>query len=123
MANPIVSENTVVRLGLVVTILAGVVAFTWWASGVNSSLNSLLAGQTRDSEQSTGLRARVETLERATDMFTQVGSPALRPRLDALEKWREQIQSSGSPKMIETERRLNVLEKEFELYKQRTEKK
>jgi len=114
----VIGENTMLRLGLVITVMSGVTAFTWWASSVNSALNTLLAGQRRDTDNSRILQGRVETLERASDMFTQVGSPALRPRLESLERWREQVIAVGTPPVVEIQRRLTVVEREFELHKQ-----
>jgi len=110
-------ENTAIRLGFVVLILSGVVCFTWWASGVQSSLNVLLSGQSREIEQSNGVRTRIEKLERDTDLFMQVGSPALRARIEPLERWKEQIQSSGSPQVQEIARRMASLELQFETHK------
>jgi len=80
----VIGENTMLRLGLVITVMSAVTAFTWWASGVNSSLNTLLAGQRRDIDNSRVLQGRVETLERASDMFTQVGSAESAQRITPL---------------------------------------
>jgi len=115
-------EYVLALIGACVALISGIIAFTWWASGVQSSLNVLLAGQSREIEQTNGLRQRVEKLERDTDILMQVGSPAIRNRLEPIERWKEQIQSSGSPHVAELTKRFNELERLFEAHKAREPK-
>lgn len=112
------SEHTPIRLALVGLILSGVIGFTWWASGVQSSLNVLLAGQAREMEASNGIRQRVEKLERESDLFMQVGSPALRARIEPIELWKQQVTSSGSPQVVELTKRVAAIELFLEAHKQ-----
>lgn len=111
------SEHTPVRLALVILIVSGTIGFTWWASKVQSSLDMLLAGQSREIEHNNGIRQRIEKLERDSDLFMQVGSPALRNRIEPIERWKEQIQSSGSPQVGELSKRLAALEMEWQTHK------
>lgn len=112
-----IGENTVVRLSLAVTLAGAIIGFTWWASGVQSSLNVLVSGQDRQIEASNGLRSRVEKLERESDLFMQVGSPALRARIDPLERWKEQMQSSGSPLAQDLLKRITAIEADLAAHK------
>lgn len=109
-------ENTAIRLGFVLAILTGVIGFTWWASGVQSSLNVLLSGQSQEASRSNSVQERVAKLERESDLFMQVGSPALRARLEPLERWKEKVDSSGSQPVQEITKRMGALEMRFEAH-------
>lgn len=117
-----ISENTPIRLALVVLIISGIVGFTWWASGVQSSLNILLAGQVREIEGANSIRSRLEKLERDSDMFTQMGSPALRNRIEPIERWKEQSQANGGPIVMELTKRITDLEIEIKAHRVVNEK-
>lgn len=114
---PTVGEHTAIRLSFAILIASGVIGFTWWASGVQSSLNVLIAGQDKQIESSNGIRARVEKLERDSDLFMQVGSPALRARIEPLERWKEQMQSSGSPLAQDLLKRITAIEADLAAHK------
>ena len=81
-----ISENTFVRLGLALIIGTYIGMSAWWASGISKDVRQILESSKLSSVEYTVLRSRIESLERASDLFTQVGSPALRPRIEALEK-------------------------------------
>lgn len=112
-----IGENTVVRLSLAVTLAGAIIGFTWWASGVQSSLNVLIAGQDKQIESSNGIRSRVEKLERDSDLFMQVGSPALRLRIEPLERWKERMESSGSPLAQDLLKRITAIEADLAAHK------
>ena len=112
-----ISEKTPVQLAVVLLCISGVIGFTWWASGVQSSLNVLLSGQAREIENNNGVRQRIEKLERDSDLFMQVGSPALRAKLEPLERWKEQVQASGTPAVVELTKRVQSLETALTMHK------
>ena len=80
------SENTFIRLGLALLIGTYIGMSAWWASGISKDVRQILDSSKVSSVEYTVLRSRIESLERASDLFTQVGSPALRPRIESLEK-------------------------------------
>lgn len=112
----IIGESTAVKLGVVIALACGIISFTWWASGVQSSLNVLISGQVRGSQTIITLDQRTTLLERSSDIMMSVGSPALRPRLDSLERWRERIDATGSPQVVDIIKRLTVLEGDLKLH-------
>ena len=85
-------------------------------------MNTLLAGQRDEVSAQVKLTSRVDQLERASDAFQQIGSPALRPRIEALERWRDHVESVGSPQVQELQKKLLDLTTAFETHRL-TEKK
>lgn len=94
-SHTIIGPSSFVRVGVLIAIIGfglttvgGIIGFTWWASGVQSSLNVLLAGQAREIENNNGIRQRVERLELDVATMSRVGSPQaqdLSKRITALE--------------------------------------
>jgi len=67
----VLSENTPVKLGAVCISSMVIVSVVWWASGVSSKLDTLVAGQVSTNaemkalkEKVSDLNARVRVLER-----------------------------------------------------------
>lgn len=116
----VISDRSAIRVGLALTIGAYIGLSAWWASGIQSKLDVLLNGQKISQADFNGIRTRVESLERSTELFNQVGSPALRPRIEALEKSVDRINTAGSPKLAEMLRRVEELENQFAVHKAST---
>lgn len=112
----ILGENSVIRVGFALGIGTYIGMTAWWAAVIQTKLDALLTAQKIYASDGTALRARVEALERSTELFTQVGSPALRPRIESLEKSVQIINAAGSPKLSEVEHHLSDLEQSFKVH-------
>ena len=86
----VIGEGSAIKLSLVISIAAGVLGFTWWASGVQSDLSAIK-----------NRLDRLATIEN------------LGARLDAIERY-------GSRPMEELKASVQKLKEDFELHKATT---
>lgn len=59
----VIGELTSVRIGLIIMILGAVISATWWASSVNSKLDSILTLQASTTAKITQLETDVSELK------------------------------------------------------------
>lgn len=118
-----ISENTGIRIGLLVGCLGMVVWVATWGARVQTKLDALITFQTAAVAESSKMTARVEKLEQDNLLFMQVGSPALRARLEPLEKEVANLKAVGSPHVAELEKELADLRRAFDIHVIETTKK
>lgn len=95
-----ISESTGLRIGLAVVLIGAVGSWCWWASSVNTKLDSILDS---NRELFKADRAQeIAVIELRKEHQSDIGK--LKERVDKLE-------FLGSPKAMDLERRLNELEK------------
>ena len=101
--NNMISENTTVRVGLVLGFLITFGGAVWWASKVNTKLDDILAYQATAAVQYATLSKEESDLAVKTE--------ALAVRVTACEVSINKIQTEGS---TSADKRLTVLEREID---------
>lgn len=84
------SENTSVRVGLVVAFLGlcagGFGLWIWWASAINTKLDTVISQQAAQLAETKSIRTDVDELKAWRKLVDAYGSPVLSAKVDGLEK-------------------------------------
>ena len=111
----ILSEATPVRIGLVMTFIATLVSVVWWASAINSKLESILVNQNTFNTTVGSMQSSINQIVKDVAdqrMASALKDDAMAKDISTLQARLQKINDEGSPI---TDKRLTILERESAL--------